>query len=169
MEEHPITALSLIQASSFGRFTLITNTANTPQFCVLLDTVTLHWVIYVQHFRTVWWSHLHWTFHPCQRHNRMSKTLRTNHPVTRHIIPVEQTNWQCCCWNLKAHKGRTLYTTGLRMSCCIRRQVENYSLLQEFKAPEYTTAIDLKSTLYKLISSISKPTLTKFIYCFGTT
>jgi hypothetical protein len=92
-------------------------TQHTPQFCVLLDNVTLHWVIYAQQFSAVWWSHLHWTFNPCQWHHHTSKTLCTNHPVIWHNILAEHTNQLCRCWNLKAHKGRPLFTTGLGISC----------------------------------------------------
>lgn len=127
----------------------------------------LHWVIYAQHFSTLWWSHLHWTFNPCQWHHHMSKTLCTNHPVIWHYIPAGHTNQLRRCWNLKAHKGRPLFTTGLSMSCYIRQQVENYSLLRGFKATEYTIFLDLKYTLYKLINSDSKRTLKTCMYCLA--
>jgi len=87
---------------------------------------------FMPNISVVWQSHLHWTFNPCQWHHIMPKTVRTNHPVIWHNIPVEHTNQLHCCWNLKAHKGRPLFTTGLGVSCYSRQQVENYSLLQGF-------------------------------------
>jgi len=53
------------------------------------------------------------------------------------------------------------------MSCYIRQQVENYSLLRGFKATEYTIFLDLKYTLYKLINSDSKRTLKTCMYCLA--
>jgi len=99
----------------------------------------LHWVIYDQHFRTVLWSRLHWTFYPCQWHHHMSKTLCTNHPVVWHDI---QRNLQISC-----------VATGLDMW----RIIPCYEDLKHLRIL-YTIFLDLKYTLYNSINCDSKPT-----------
>jgi hypothetical protein len=99
----------------------------------------------------------------CTGHSILTSgtTIRPKHyaPTTQWYSTIFQRNIQISCVAAESKSPQRQTTLHNRSW-----HVENYSLLRGFKAPESTIFLDLKYTLYNLISSDSKPILMTCMY-----